>query len=133
MTPAEELAAAADKLEALIVKVPAGPWVAEDVGSGDADVLTYQVLPTSRTAWAAIVGDVKTDHAAYIAAMNPLVGADLVVLLREFAAHVERRWRDFHEMWNSEQRIRMIGDHAPGLHAVLRIARQINGTAVVDQ
>lgn len=126
MTPAEELAAAADKLDALASAATPGPWFVPGIGE---------------FGWAVIAEDggrdfgVETDDspqgesdAEWIAAMNPLAGADQAALLREFAVHVERRWRDFHDMWNTEQRIRMIGDHAPGLHAALRIARRINGT-----
>lgn len=126
MTPAEELAAAADKLDALIAGA-APDWRVVDDNTLALPMIEMPAMiglaKTSRTYTVAGPNDATT---LYIAAMNPLVGADLFALLREFAGHVERRWRDFHEMWNTEQRVRMIGDHAPGLHAMLRIARLIN-------
>lgn len=140
MTPAEELAAAADRLDALAANATAGPWSVSLRGGGqtvgiEAGEQGYDevVVPGEVRCGSYCYGGTSVIDAAdadwrYIAAMNPLVGADQAALLREFAAHVEQRWRDFHKMWNTEQRIRMIGDHAPGLHAALRIARSINGS-----
>lgn len=134
MTPADELVAAADKLDALVAQTTDGPWVTtREIDGYRADRWTVVkaggkrvvTVDQTRVHW----DSAAEANVAYIAAMNPLVGKDHASLLREFAVHVERRWRDFHEMWNTEQRIRMIADHAPGLHAALRIARRINGTS----
>jgi hypothetical protein len=74
MTPAEELAAAADKLDALTTNVVGGPWT---IGEYYGDIAGVN---------GAHVANVNTDLADYIAAMNPLVGKALVEMLREEAA-----------------------------------------------
>lgn len=75
MTPAEELTAAADKLDGLIAGASDGPWATD--GSE-----VWIDTPEPRHAfflrgW--------TADAAYIAAMNPLVGKALAAWLREMA------------------------------------------------
>ena len=87
MTPVETLEAAADRLEKLIAAVAPGPWEA-DTSEIYADGLVWvgETLNTDdpeRTA----------AHSAYIAAMNPLVGRELVAILRGTAAGIrEGRW-----------------------------------------
>lgn len=76
MTPAEELTAAADKLDGLLADVAPGPWKlgimwGTVINAGSANV-TRDTFP----------GD-----AAYIVAMNPDVGRALVALLRSVAAY----------------------------------------------
>jgi hypothetical protein len=109
MTPAEELAAAADKLDALASGATQGPQFADEV-------------------MLASIRGTHEEDAAYIAAMNPLVGKALAVLLRAFAGAVAREYLVFHEMWNDEQRLRSMATHMDGLHEALDLARLINGS-----
>jgi len=90
VTPAEVLAAAADKLEALASKVPAGPWGAEE--------RSVEALG-GESAWQRDVvfvggdgeGGASTPRVAeYIAAMNPLVGKALAEVLRREANALKR-------------------------------------------
>jgi hypothetical protein len=79
VTPAQELAAAADKLDALASKATEGPWVANR-----ADVYHPPLapFPDDRT-YVAKLTALTVPNATYIAAMNPLVGKALAVVLRE--------------------------------------------------
>lgn len=103
MTPAEVLAAAADKLDALASG--ATPELRlDDVESG--------LFP---------------EDISYIEAMNPLVGKALAGMLRTFGSEYVRETRHFHAMWNEAQRERMIGDKFPGFTEALALARLIIG------
>jgi hypothetical protein len=132
MTPAEELAQAADKLDALASGATAGPWTAEAASSisvlpgGQAiEFTTWLVIspvPDEENQQTSVVaaernardgsltgGCYDQDDAAYIAAMNPLVGKALAEWLydQSSAAAVRRG----HSAW------------------ALKIARLINGGA----
>lgn len=126
MTPAEELAAAADKLDALIAGA-APDWRVVDDNTLALPVIEMPAMiglaKTSRTYTVAGPNDATT---LYIAAMNPLVGRALVEMLRRFelacmdpSYQVLERWRS-PEMQRIEKRI-------PGLLAALDLARLING------
>ena len=103
MTPAEVLAAAADKLDALVAEATEGPWTAH-YGSD---------LHTDAAAWIGAPGRATTDgvfvattanaveglgDAAYIAAMNPLIGKALADYLRGAAHRLSSRPLDFQEV-----------------------------------
>lgn len=91
MTPAEELVAAADKLDALVSGATEGPWTTyrelDGIFAGQWTVVRAAGLRV------ASVGQVRRHHSqaaegniAYIAAMNPLVGKAMAELFRmEFA------------------------------------------------
>lgn len=111
MTPAEELAAAADKLDALVVGATEGPWRELLMGSEGSKVLAGG--NTVSTARHVALARGPAD-AAYIAAMNPLVGKALAEMLRTEAAEAAI-YRSHH--------LEFIFRHA------LRFARLINGTA----
>ena len=102
MTPAQELTAAADKLDALVAGATDGPWtgrIFDDARHQYADVIGKQEVEQysgSYTVTTALVaggtpeiaepGWLFPGNAAYIAAMNPLVGKVLLEMLREEAA-----------------------------------------------
>lgn len=104
MTPAEELAQAADKLDALASVAVEGPWRAADGGADNGcmwidtaehhHAFSFHGFPVS---------------GRYVAAMNPLVGKVLAEWLREQSSAAAVR--DGHSAW------------------ALRIARLINGGA----
>jgi hypothetical protein len=152
MTPAEELAAAADKLDALVRAATAGPWTAEAASSihpapgGKAyEFTTWLVIspvPDDENPQTAVVaaernardgsltgGCYNEDDAAYIAAMNPLVGKAIAGMLRTFGTAYARETRPFHKMWNEAARERMIGDRMDGFTQAVALARLINGGA----
>ena len=132
MTPGELLAAAADRLDALVANASDGPW---EVGSH------YDMLYPDRPSWfldgverwRGMTNNVNVGEdegtARYIAAMNPLVGKALATMLRTFANEYVRETRHFHEMWNEAARVRMIGDRFPGFAQALELARIIVGGA----
>ena len=124
MTPAEELAAAADKLDGLLAGATDGPWtgrIFDDAWHQYADVIGKQEVEQysgSYTVTTALVaggtpeiaepGWLFPGNAAYIAAMNPLVGKALVE-------------------WLLDERVRgMNTGHGPNSNA-LALARLING------
>lgn len=88
MTPAEELTAAADKLDALVAGASDGPWAVDS----HLDMLdpprTWHLEGIER--WRGLTNNVQLGEdegtARYIAAMNPLVGKAMVEMLREEAA-----------------------------------------------
>lgn len=83
MTPAEELTAAADKLDALVADATDGPWRELLMGSeGSKVVAGGNTVSTARH----IALARGSADATYIAAMNPLVGKTLLEMLREEAA-----------------------------------------------
>jgi hypothetical protein len=94
MTPAEELAQAADNLDALWANATNGLWIDRKMGSEGSTVFAGgQTVNTSRrVARAGEFGD-----AAYIAAMGPLVGKALADWLRTAARNVAR-----HQGWDGE-------------------------------
>ena len=105
MTPVETLEAAADRLEKLIAGATPGPWEADTSEIyGPTDEWVGETLHTDDPA--------RTDaNSAYIAAMNPLVGCELVVIMRGIAAGIrESRW--------------------PGGSAMLRIAGLLLGESL---
>lgn len=128
MTPAEELTTAADKLDALAAAASHGPWIEAGVGEFGWSVIGGDFPLTSGFGIETEDNDQGKADAAYVAAMNPLIGKALADMLRRFAEAVERKWRVFHEMWKTEQRVRMCADEMPGLHEALAIARLINGS-----
>jgi len=101
MTPAEELTQAADKLDALAAEATVGPWtgrIFDDAWHQYADVIGKQEVEQysgSYTVTTALVaggaseiaepGWLYPGNAAYIAAMNPLVGKALAAWLRHEA------------------------------------------------
>lgn len=121
MTPAEVLAAAADKLDALASGASDGPWRDLLMGSEGSKVLAGgNTVSTARhIALARGSGD-----ATYIAAMNPLVGRLLAQVLRRFTDACERDSRPTHDQWSRPQRV---DDRIPGLTAALDLARLIIG------
>lgn len=78
-SPADLLTAAADRLEELMLVVPAGPWEADNSEVyGPARDWVAETLNTD--------DDERTDASAmWIATMDPLVGAALVAWLRDEA------------------------------------------------
>jgi hypothetical protein len=89
MTPAEELAQAADKLDALVADVTGGSWRADFITEIDPDgafdlahVLAPNDEPGDGYAGVAVVASILRPDAAYIAAMNPLIGKALARWLR---------------------------------------------------
>ena len=109
MTPAQELAAAADKLASLIADATDGPWSAEASscinrlpGGIAEEFVAWDVSSPviddegGRTAVAAVERDPRDESlwggiwnpadAAYIAAMNPLVGKALAEWLRDMVS-----------------------------------------------
>lgn len=85
MTPAEELAAAADKLDALSGSASHGPWIEAGMGEFGWSVIGGDFPLTSNFAVETEDGDQGKADAAYIAAMNPLVGKALAAVLRQWA------------------------------------------------
>lgn len=101
-SPAEELVAAADKLEALIAGATDGPWVVErqTIASSGVDRLqvrgAHKSWPSGRTSATTVTSGIDEEtagpddseywlgsgDAAYIAAMNPPVGKALAAALR---------------------------------------------------
>lgn len=115
MTPAEELTAAADKLDALVAGATEGPWTTyrelDGIFAGQWTVVRAAGLRV------ASVGQVRRHHSqaaegniAYIAAMNPLVGKALAEWLRKAARAASEQMLG----WDAE--------------AVV-LARSINGSA----
>ena len=79
MTPAEELTAAADMLDALVAEATDGPWRDLLMGSeGSKVVAGGNTVSTARH----IALARGSADATYIAAMNPLVGKALAELFR---------------------------------------------------
>jgi hypothetical protein len=127
MTPAEELAQAADKLDALASGATEGPWRKHDtylniggftatVLSGDGDDVAVRAWVPSFSHVAADGQDAAHADAVYIAAMNPLVGKALAAVLRGEAEMVAA--------------LTHAGDMSAGWvnGHVLEIARRINGS-----
>lgn len=97
MTPAEVLAAAADKLDALAEAAIDGPWRPHDthltLGGHTATVMRGEGNDVDLVAWLPTFSDSPWGQerkawgtSEYIAAMNPLVGKALAELFRmEFA------------------------------------------------
>jgi hypothetical protein len=147
VTPAEVLAAAADKLDALVEDASDGPWTAEASscitrlpGGVAHEFVSWAVFspepdeedPTTMVAgperdprdqklWGGIW---KAEDAAYIAAMNPLVGKALADVLRRFGNACERDMSSTHDLWSRPSRV---DDRIPGLTAALDLARLIIG------
>lgn len=111
MTPAEELAAAADKLEALASAASHGPWIEAGFGDSGWSVIGGDYPFTSGFAIETEDSDQGKADAAYIAAMNPLVGKALAEMLRDQATSAS------------------FGPMMPPSQYALRIARLINGAA----
>lgn len=133
MTPAQELAAAADKLDALASDASGGPWVVERCE----DFLEKQVswsLPGIER-WRGLSNDVQFGEdeatARYVAAMNPLVGQALAEMLRRFEYACESDSHRIYEMWRSPE-LQRVESRIPGLLAALDLARLINGTGSKD-
>lgn len=120
MTPAEELAAAADKLTDRLKHTTPGPW--EVYGDGDRRLS----IVGGKDREYGVVEDyeLNPDDAHYLAAMNPLVGEALAVMLRRLSEACERDARPAHDRWSRPQRV---DDRIPGLTAALDLARLING------
>lgn len=111
VTPAEELAEAADKLEALTTKVVDGPWRDMQMGSEGSIVLAGgNTVSTSRR----VAMTREFAEAEYIAAMSPLVGKALVAVFREWV--LVARFGEEHL-------------HRCGGMETLTLARLINGSA----
>lgn len=90
MTPAEVLAAAADRLDALVAEATGGPWSAHYVSALHTDAGAWVGAPGERTTDGVYVASTANaveglGDAAYIAAMNPLVGKALSKVLRREA------------------------------------------------
>lgn len=110
MTPADELAAAADKLDALIAAATDGDWSALAMLGAETGSDVLAVSNDAPAGWSSVAHGISDADAAYIAAMNPLVGKALAEWLRAIAAwpkHITGTDREFG----------------------LRIARLINGGA----
>jgi hypothetical protein len=106
MTLAEELARAADKLDALAAEATDGPWtgrIFDDACHQYADVIGKQEVEQysgSYTVTTALVAGGTSEiaqpgwlypaNAAYIAAMNPLVGKALAEWLRAEGSRLDR-------------------------------------------
>lgn len=121
MTPAEELAAAADKLDARLKHTTPGPWEVY----GDADRLFTIVGGEGREYGVVEDYELNPDDAHYLAAMNPLVGEALAVVLRRLSEACERDATPTRDLWTRPQRV---DDRIPGLTAALDLARLINGS-----
>lgn len=92
MTPAEVLAAAADRLDALIAGASDGPWQVEGLKETPvSDETTWYLEGIER--WRGMTNSVHLGEdegtARYIAAMNPLVGKALAEVLRNAAKNAE--------------------------------------------
>lgn len=127
MTPAEELAAAADKLDALLAETAPDWRLTDDNHLALAMIEMPHMIGSTQTSSKFTLSGPNDRTTQYIAAMNPLVGKALAANLRSYQVAVERHWRVFHEMWKTEQRIRMMDDQMPGLVQALDLARLING------
>lgn len=123
MTPADVLAAAADKLDARLKHTTPGPW--EVFGDGDRRLTI--VGGADREYGVVEDYELNPDDAHYLAVMNPIAGKALVPVLRAFSEAYVRETRHFHEMWNEAARERMIGDKFPGFTETLALARLIIG------
>lgn len=121
MTPAERLLAAADLLDKRAGEATAGPWVEAGIGEYGWSVIS-QADPRSNFGVETEDSEQGKADAAYIATVHPEVGKQQAAMLRSFAYAVDREWRTFHEMWNTEARVRMLNDRMPGLNAALAIA-----------
>lgn len=139
-TPAEELLAAADKLDRLVAEATPGPWtgrVFDDAWHQYADVIGKQEVEQysgSYTVTTALVAGGASEvaapgwlfpgNASYIAAMNPFVGQALVDLLRRLATACGRDVRP--PTWSLDSQ--RVDDRIPGLTVALDLARLLNGT-----
>lgn len=127
MTPAEVLAAAADKLDALTSGASDGPWeVCSHTDMLNPGGPSWFLDGIER--WRGLTNNVQLGEdegtARYIAAMNPLVGSLLAQVLRRFADACERDSRPTHDRWSRPQRV---DDRIPGLTAALDLAYLIIG------
>ena len=119
MTPAAECRTAASKLRELAQRATPGPWdwepaIPSQLGAQhDAGLTSPSCRLTSGD-------DIWIRDAAYIAAMNPLVGVALAGLLDEVAGHAESN--DDCDGFPPESVI-------TGYTPALTIARLINGSA----
>lgn len=97
-TPAETLAAAADRLDALIAEATPGPWTAiSSNGRKDGVALLGAQAERGTGRPVAVLADINVPRrhadAHYLAAMNPDVGRKLAALLRGIA-----RWYEINSM-----------------------------------
>jgi hypothetical protein len=85
VTPAEELTAAVDKLGALTDAASHGPWIEAGIGDYGWSVIGGDYPLTSNFAVETEDSEQGKADAAYIAAMNPLIGKALAEWLRSEA------------------------------------------------
>ncbi|HEY9367020.1 hypothetical protein [Streptomyces sp.] len=123
MTPAEELTAAADRLNELVAKATPGRWklwgmevLADIDGTSNVDT----ALPVARTSHEA---GLRTFNATYIAAMNPLVGKALAEWLRVEARRYAKHPPNVQDFFAGD-----IEGEERELDYCVRIARLINGS-----
>lgn len=127
MTPTEVLAAAADKLDALIAEA-APDWHLSESNHLALSLIEMPYMNGMLKGQPGYTVSGPNDATTqYIAAMNPLVGKALAGMLRTFGSEYVRETRHFHEMWNEDARVRMIGDRFPGFTEALSLARLILG------
>lgn len=112
MTPAEELRAAADRLDKLAGGATQGPWRTDEIGNPFCSAIVVAGRPSKR-ARVELAETLHDADAAYIAAMNPLVGKALVKAFRDEAEESARY-----------ARAALRDDGHP---ALLALARLING------
>jgi hypothetical protein len=117
VTPAQELAAAADKLDALASKATEGPWRDMSMGSEGSTIHAGgNTVSTARR-----VGRCgEYADAAYIAAMDPLVGKALAAVLREASYTIEN---------NVNVLVPRGLPAVPVSGGLLDLARMVNGSA----
>lgn len=124
MTPAEVLAAAADKLDALITEA-APDWQLSESNHLALPLIEMPYMNGMLKGQPGYTVSGPNDATTfYIAAMNPLVGSLLAQVLRRFADACERDSRPTHDQWSRPQRV---DDRIPGLTAALDLARLIVG------
>ena len=126
MTPAEELTAAADQLAARVAAATEGPWDRwRDIDHrgfytvGDKDGVLTDSRPFTEECNPVANVYIEPD-ANYIAAMDPLIGTQLVLLMRASAEALRT-------VAPSEQRDVVYDKPGYVPHPLLLIARMING------
>jgi len=128
MTPAEELAAAADKLDALLAETAPDWRLTDDNHLALSMIEMANMIGSTQTSSTFTLSGPNDRTTQYIAAMNPLVGKALADLLHRFELACLDPANQVRESWRAPER-QGIENRIPGLMAALDLARLINGTA----